>query len=149
MTATGRLHASTAFAIGGVGVCVVGTLLPWLRSGERSRSSYQLAGLVGRVLDGPAATLARAWLAFPMLAAAAVAALLIHPGRLVLLLGALVAAVAAAFAFLVGRAPLPGLVGLRVTYAGAVCVLAALAIAPGPSSSTDPTTLGANLKEQH
>ena len=160
MTATGRLRIARAVALGGIGTCMVGTLLPWLRSGERARSSYQLAGLAGRVLDGPTATVAHAWLVFPMLAAAAIAALVTRPGRLVLALGALVAGIAGAFAIVVARAPLPSLIGLWVTVGGAGCALTSLVVAfgpnilsapsptPHPSPTPQPAPAGKNVMEQ-
>jgi hypothetical protein len=117
-------------AIGGVCACAVGTVLPWLRSGERGRSSYQLAGVASRLLDGTTATIARAWLGFPLVAAATLGVLLVRRGRLVLFAAAAVAAVSAAFALLVARAPLPGLAGLWVTIAGASCAVLSPAIAP-------------------
>ena len=138
VTATTRLYAARAMAIGGVGVCMVGTLLPWLRSGERDRSSYQLAGVVSRLLDGPTATVARVWLVFPLVASATIGALLLRSGRGPLLAGAAVAAVGALFALLVSRAPLPGLVGLWVTVAGAGCAGLSLAIAPRRGAAVSP-----------
>jgi hypothetical protein len=130
VTATTRLHVARAMAIGGIGICVVGTLLPWLRSGERERSSYQLAGVASRLLDGPTATVARAWLVFPLVASATIGALLVRGGRSSLLAAAVVAAVGAVFALLVARAPLPALAGLWVTVVGAGLALLSLAVAP-------------------
>jgi len=117
-------------AIGGVAVCVIGTLLPWLRSGERDRSSYQLAGVVSRLLDGPTATVAKMWLVFPLVASAVLAMLLVRGGLGSMLAAAAVAAVGAVFALLVARAPLPGLAGLWVTVVGAGCAVLSPAVAP-------------------
>jgi hypothetical protein len=125
-----RLQVARACAVAGVGVCLLGTLLPWLRSGERERSSYQLAGLAGRLLDGPTDAVAHVWLTFPLLATGAIAVLLWHPGRAVFVACALVAVVGAAFAVLVARAPLPGLIGLWVTWLGAAATVAALFLVP-------------------
>jgi hypothetical protein len=130
VTATTRLYVARAMAIGGVGVCVVGTLLPWLRSGERDRSSYQLAGVASRLLDGPTATVARVWLVFPLVASATIGVLFMRGGRGSLLAAAGVAAVGALFALLVSRAPLPGLAGLWVTVVGAGCAVLSPAVAP-------------------
>ena len=129
MTARGRLLVARTIAIGGLGLTVIGTLMPWLRSGERSRSSYQLAGLAGRMLDGTTAAVAHAWLIYPLVVAAAIAALLLHPSRAFLVAAAIVTLVAALFAIAVSRAPLPGLFGLWVTCAGALVVIPSLAIA--------------------
>ena len=125
-----RLQVARACAGAGVAVCLLGTLLPWLRSGERERSSYQLAGLAGRLLDGPTDTVAHVWLTFPLLATGAIALLLWHPGRAVFVACAVVALVAAVFAVLVVRTPLPGLVGLWVTWFGAAAALVALFLFP-------------------
>jgi hypothetical protein len=142
--AAGRLRLARAFAVAGVGLCVLGTTLPWLRSGERARSSYQLAGLAGRLFDGPTDTVAHVWLVFPLLATAAVAALLWHPARFVFVCCAAVAVVAGAFALLVTRVPLPGLVGLWVTWLGSLAAIAALFFVPRRMAPIVPDSL-----EQH
>jgi hypothetical protein len=123
MNPAGRLRLTGGLAIAGVGICVLGTLLPWLRSGERERSSYQLAGLGARLLGGPASTLAHAWLVFPLVAAGAIVALMFAPGRLTIAVAAVVTSTAALFAILVARVPIPGLVGLWITCLGTLIVL--------------------------
>jgi hypothetical protein len=72
-----RLGAIVASVLG-VLIVVIGSLLPWVRTGERTRSSYELAALADRlgVLPSGAATVAvRGWVLVPLLAAATVAAL--------------------------------------------------------------------------
>lgn len=81
---------------------------------------------MGRVIDGTTATVAHAWLVYPLVAACAVAALVLHSGRLAVVAAALVASIAAAFALAVAQAPMPGLVGLWVTCLGAVITLVSL-----------------------
>ncbi|CAN5678822.1 hypothetical protein BH18ACT2_BH18ACT2_19490 [soil metagenome] len=63
-------------AAGGI-VVIVGTLLPWLRSGGRRRHSYDLLELVERIgfaPDGPAATALAWWPLVPLLVVSAVVA---------------------------------------------------------------------------
>ena len=62
-----------SFTVIGV-ICVVGTFLPWLHSGTRWRSSYDLLGLVDRLgfaPNGPIELLVRGWPVVPMLVVAA------------------------------------------------------------------------------
>lgn len=66
--------ALVALTTAGVAL-VVGTFLPWLRTGSTSRSSYDLLGLVGRLdiaPDGPATMLIRGWPFVPLLVTTAV-----------------------------------------------------------------------------
>ena len=61
----------------GAAAVLVGTFLPWWRSGTRARTSYQLLGLVDRLEfapDGPAATAVRWWPIVPFLLVGAVIA---------------------------------------------------------------------------
>jgi hypothetical protein len=61
-------------AIGGT-VTVVGSLLPWVRTGSRQRNSYDVFALVRRLgfsPDGPAANGLRWWPLVPLLVAVAV-----------------------------------------------------------------------------
>jgi hypothetical protein len=64
----------------GLALVVVGSFLPWFRSGRRVRASYELFDLVDRLelLSGGAARVAVAgWLLVPLAAAGAAAALLL------------------------------------------------------------------------
>ena len=56
------------------GAAIIGTFLPWLRSGARWRTSYELLGLVDRlgVASGPGASLVRWWPIVPLLVTVAV-----------------------------------------------------------------------------
>ena len=61
----------------GAAAVLVGTFMPWWRSGTRGRTSYQLLGLVDRLEfapDGPAATAVRWWPIVPFLLVGAVIA---------------------------------------------------------------------------
>ena len=123
----------------GPAVLVVGTFLPWLRSGRTDRNSYATDGAVRRLLDvdGTTAAALRAWPFVSLLCAAAVALVLL--GRLGL--GAAFAAFAA-----LAAGPLAGWAlgarsrgllhaastGPAVTLVGAIlCVLGVLAWASG------------------
>ncbi|MFC4003436.1 hypothetical protein ACFS2C_16685 [Prauserella oleivorans] len=69
-------HVSAVVSSLGLVVAVTGSFLPWFRSGEVERNSYQAAGLVDRfaLLDNPFATGAlAAWGAVPLLCALCVA----------------------------------------------------------------------------
>ena len=77
----------------GPAVLVIGTFLPWLRSGRTSRNSYATDGAVRRLLDvdGLTAAALRMWPFVSLLCAAAIALVLL--GRVAA--GAALAAVAA------------------------------------------------------
>ena len=65
----------------GAGVVLVGSFLPWYRSGRRARSSYDLFAVVERIgaLPGPVATVAVSiWVAVPLVVALVMAALLLR-----------------------------------------------------------------------
>jgi hypothetical protein len=71
-----RAPAVVMMAAGGV-VMIVGSLVPWVRSGGARRNSYDLLSLVERLgfaPNGPAETALRWWPLIPLLAAVAVVA---------------------------------------------------------------------------
>lgn len=120
----------------GAAVVVIGTFAPWVRSGDRRRSSYRLLGLVDRLEFAPggiAALAVRWWPLVPLLATATVIAAWWPSRRLSAALGAATAAYVAGVAVVVGRAPLPTLAGRSVALGGAAILLigAAWAVAPG------------------
>jgi len=88
-----RIALPRALLCAGPAVLVVGTFLPWLRSGRATRNSYATDGAVRRLLDvdGFAGAALQAWPFVSLLCAAAVALVLL--GRTGL--GAVLAAVAA------------------------------------------------------
>jgi hypothetical protein len=117
-------------------VLVIGTFLPWLRSGRATRNSYATDGAVRRLLDvnGAAEAALRAWPFVSLLCAGAVALVLL--GRTVL--GGALAAVAALAAGSVAvwalATPDRGLLraalaGPAVTLAGAVLTIVGVACA--------------------
>lgn len=69
-------HVRSLAALSAVGACLVSaTFLPWVRSGSRPRSSYDLLGLLDRLGlagDGPVAAVVRWWPVVPLLVTAAV-----------------------------------------------------------------------------
>ena len=71
-----RTHSVSLVALSGAGATLVlGTFLPWLRSGTMTRSSYDLLGLIGRLdvaPNGAAAALIRWWPLVPLLVTGAV-----------------------------------------------------------------------------
>jgi hypothetical protein len=103
-------------------LALVGSFLPWLRSGERLRSSYQLQAAVrhiGLATSGPSYWVLVGWPLLPVALAVAVALFLRRAGlaeRLVILI---VAAYASGVAAVALRTPLPATVGVPVTLAGA------------------------------
>jgi hypothetical protein len=71
-----RPSSLVAFSVAGL-VVVVGTFLPWLRSGSTSRSSYDLLGVLDRLDLAPGgfiSTLIRWWPMVPLLVTVAVVA---------------------------------------------------------------------------
>lgn len=72
-----------AMAAAGAGACLVlaGSFLSWFRSGARTRSSYELFAVVGRigVVPSPVAAVAISlWVTVPVVTATLVAALLLR-----------------------------------------------------------------------
>lgn len=87
--------AGRCCALAGLALEVLGTFLPWLRSGTALRNSYAAGGVLRRLLgaSGGLDALLRAWPALTLLCAAAVAAYLLG-ARLAAALLAAVAAIA-------------------------------------------------------
>ncbi len=117
-------------------VCVVvGTFLPWLYSGSRSRNSYATDGAVRRLLgvDGLGGAALAAWPFVAMACAVAIAALLVGLLRLAALVGMVAAlgAAAGAVAMLAADdsgAIRPANLGPMVTLVGSLAVPAAITI---------------------
>ena len=134
-----RTTGARVLLCAGPAVLVLGTFLPWLRSGRTDRNSYATDGAVRRLLDVDGATAAalHAWPFVSLLCAAAVALVLlgrVGPGAVLAALAALVAGPVAGWAL---SAPNRGLLhaattGPVVTLAGAIlsCV-GVLALASG------------------
>lgn len=122
--------------VGGA-VTVVGSLLPWVRTGGARRHSYDLLALVARLgfaEDGPAETALRWWPLLPLLVVAAVVAVAWGWPRIGAAVGAAAALYAGGVALAVIRAPAAPTVevelGAVVTIVGAAVLLAgAIAVA--------------------
>ena len=127
------LHAVTP-AAGGAGLCVlvVGTFLPWLRSGDVLRNSYQTDGAIRRLMepDGLLRTALHVW-PLVSLACAAVVALFLLGLRFVAAAMAVVVALAAggvSLAALISTGTQPIMIDSRGplgTFVGAAVVLVA------------------------
>jgi len=128
-------------ATGGSAVALVGTFLPWLRSGARDRSSYTIFDLVERLGFAPGGVVAwslRLWPLVPLLlVAVAVTAWAVVTGHLRWEITMGVAAVAVVWVggtavalvlapdaglFRIGIGPAVTLVGVLVAVAGAVAL---------------------------
>ena len=129
----------------GAAVVVMGTLLPWVRTGGRRRNSYDLLALVERLgftPDGPTATALRWWPVVPVLVVLAVVASWWGWPRLGGAMGLLSAGYAGAIAVVVagsGSALVRVQAGTAVTIIGAV-VLAAGSVAALANGFMDSVT---------
>ena len=112
----------------GAAVVLVGTFLPWWRSGTRGRSSYQLFELLERLgfaPDGPAATAVRWWPVVPLLLVVAVLAAWWERWAMAALVATAAAVYAFSFALAIRTAPGTALIGTGVTIAGSIVLLVA------------------------
>jgi hypothetical protein len=108
-------------------IVLIGAALPWGRSGEEDRSSFELIQVARRldVLEGPAATIAWTWLVLPLLVAGIAVAGTHGRRRLALGVGTGVAVAAVLLVVAVHRSPLLPRYGLHVTLAGVVVLAVA------------------------
>jgi hypothetical protein len=130
----GRLAGLIA-AGGGLALVVVGTFLPWLRTGLASRNSFRAAGLIRRLLDPPgfAGVLLAGWPFVVLTCAVGIALLALGFRRTGLILAAAVAATAGAVAITTLLLPSRSYAavarsGPAVTAAGAGLVLVAVVV---------------------
>jgi hypothetical protein len=147
----GRLPFA-AMAVGGV-LALVGSFLPWVRTGSRDRNSYDVFRVVGRLgfaPDGPAATALRWWPLVPLLTIGAVVAVWWGWVRVGGAVGIAAAAYAGGVGLAVWSAPSTELVGIgagpALTVVGAVVLLggavAALAVGSEPTPLVTATDRG-------
>jgi hypothetical protein len=129
-----RTAGRTSAIVGGLAAVVVGTFLPWLRSGSALRNSFRAAGLINRLLQPPGAAgaLLAVWPGVVFACAVAVAALVLGMRRVGTLIAALVAiavgAVATTTLLLPARSfASVAMIGPAVCLAGAVLALAGAA----------------------
>lgn len=123
-----RPWASAWMAVLAASAAVIGSFLPWARSGQTSRTSYELIGVAGRldVLEGGWARLASLWLLVPVATGLAWLALSFSRSRLAATLAASVGLQAMAAAALTERSPLAAETGVTVgRWAGLVAIAAA------------------------
>ena len=116
-----------AVTIGAAGV-LVGTFMPWWRSGTRGRTSYQLLGLIDRLEfapDGPGATAVRWWPIVPLLLVVAVIAAWSERWFIASVAAAVASIYALVFAIVIRAAPGRALAGTVVTIVGAIVLLVA------------------------
>lgn len=124
------VRVAAAGGAGGLVALVVGTFLPWLRSGRVSRNSYEADGTIQRLLGvrGLGHAALTAWPFLGGLCAAAVALFALGLQRLAAVLAALVAVAAGGVAIATLRVPAapyaaPASAGPTVTILGAVLTL--------------------------
>jgi hypothetical protein len=115
----------------GAALTLLGTFMPWVRSGQTSRSSYGLLGLVDRLEfapDGPAAMAVKWWPLVPLLLTVSVVAVW-WPRHSVAIPAAVVAGVyVCGMALALAKAPVPLLAGRMASIAGALVLLGAAAV---------------------
>jgi hypothetical protein len=122
-------HVSGIATVSGL-VLVIGTFLPWVRSGAADRHSYELFGLVERLgfaPDGPIGWAIRLWPFVPLLLVTAALAMWWHRRRLGVVLGFVAALYAGGVAVAIEAAPEAGPLRIRfgpwVTLVGAAGLL--------------------------
>jgi hypothetical protein len=122
-----KMRARSLDVVVAVLIVLIGAALPWGRSGQADRSSFELVRLARRldVLDGGAATAAKLWLAMPLVVAVVVVAAGTGRRGLAVVVGTVLAVFAVGLVAATYRSPLLPRYGLPVTMAGA----GALAIA--------------------
>jgi hypothetical protein len=126
-----------------VAAVLLGTFMPWIRTGSRRRTSYGMMGLIDRLEFAPgglAENAVRWWPLVPMLGVLTMIAAWWPRPRLAGLGGLVVAAYAGGVAVALRRAPVTLLIGRRVVVvAAAVLVVASLAcLAIRPDRPTRP-----------
>jgi hypothetical protein len=127
--------------IAGLAVLVVGSFGPWLRSGDRLRSSFELfqvADRLGFLGDGTLRWLPETWVWIPVLAALALALHVADRHRLALAVTAAVGIAGLVVSAAVISSPLSAEWGCVAGLAGSVLALASVAGALARSHSTSP-----------
>lgn len=126
------LAASTA----GVGLILVGAFLPWLRSGSRQRTSFELFAVIERLElapDGPAGYVVRLWPMMPAVLMVGVALLWWRLPKLGALFLGIGVAHAGAMLLAMTVAPVAAGVGALVTLLGALLVAPAVVAVAWPA----------------
>jgi hypothetical protein len=128
--AAGWTSGGPAVVTVGSGVIVVGSFLPWVRSGEVSRSSYSVvhaAELLDVVHGAPAQAL-KVWYLVPIMAAMGLLATVGGARRVVLAVGAGLGVTTALVTGAVLAAPVRLRIGPWVTLAGLAVLVAGLIV---------------------
>jgi hypothetical protein len=127
-----RLLIGRIVATAGATVVVVGTFLPWLRSGTRQRSSYEIFSLVERLGFSQSDLIGwglRLWPILPLLLAGSVV-LLWYPRRLLTGVVTIVAAIYAGGVAVAVSSASPISI-ISVQYGAAVALVGAILLAAG------------------
>lgn len=135
--------AARTVAVAGLATVVLASFAPWLRSGERTRSSYDLVQVVDRidVLDGGSLRwLPTAWVCVPLLAAIAIACFVGGAPRWAAGLSAVVGGFALVVGWAVLEAPFCPEWGSRAAVGGGALVVisGAAVIATATSQERNP-----------
>jgi hypothetical protein len=128
---TGSVPAVVPVLVGAL-VLMVGTFLPWLRSGEVWRNSYEVwrsAERLGVVSGGPVGVVYVAWFLLPVAAGGLLLAISLHRPHTATALGVFVVVLPGLGAALALRAPLPTGIGVTVTLLGSLLVAASMVLA--------------------
>jgi hypothetical protein len=115
----------------GAVLTMIGTFMPWVRSGQTSRSSYGLLGLVDRLEfapGGPAATAVKWWPLVPTLLTVTVIAVWWPRKGVASACGLIAGLYVLGIALALGKAPLPLLVGRTASLGGAIILIGAAAV---------------------
>ena len=118
--------ATRAVAIAALAAIVLASFAPWLRSGERTRSSYDLVKVIDRIEllgGGSLRWLPAVWVCVPLLAAVALACFVAGAPRWAASVGAVVGGFALVVGWAVLEAPLRAEWGSRVAVGGGALVL--------------------------
>ena len=117
----------------GLALVVVGAFLPWVRSGDSTRSSFAMvrsADRLGIVDDGLGLVVLRGWYLVPLVAASVVVLLTRHRLRAAAIVGLVLAGIVAAMSILVvlaapdsGAGPFVGLVGAVIVVGASIGLL--------------------------
>jgi hypothetical protein len=123
------LFSRVAMTVAG-GVLLLGTFLPWIRSGRRERNSYELLGLVERLgfaPEGWVERFVRWWPIVPLLVVAAIVCAWWNRHIASVVLAAVAVVYAGVVAWELADRRGPALVGITVTFVGCALLLAATA----------------------
>lgn len=142
------LHATAAGAalLIGASAVLIGTFLPWVRSGQVWRNSYAMwrsADRLGVVSSGPAQALMVLWFLLLVVMGGMLLALAFHHQRTAMVMAGAVAVLPAVAALLAWRSPLVVGAGVFVTLFGAMLVAVGIIEGWRSRSAPEPPREGA------